>query len=71
MKFEVKELQREIEERIDFFKNKVWDEWSKEEMDGSVIFVSSYFEYVKLKSFFVKQNAPVFGVCEYTKKRDV
>lgn len=60
-----------MDERIDYFKKKIWDDWNKEEMDGSVIFVSSYFEYVKLKNMFIKQNAPVFGICEYTKKRDV
>lgn len=71
VKFEVKDLQNEMDERLAFFKAKIWDDWNKEEMDRSVIFVSSYFEYLKLKSMFVKQNAPVFGICEYSKKRDV
>ncbi|KAL4434767.1 hypothetical protein ABPG74_017187 [Tetrahymena malaccensis] len=71
IKFDIHNIQNEMDERIEFFKKKIWDDWNKEEMDGSVIFVSSYFEYIKLKSMFVKQNAPVFGICEYTKKRDV
>lgn len=53
VKFEVSEVEKEMEERITFFKNKIWDDWNKEEMDKSVIFVSSYFEYVKLKALFV------------------
>lgn len=60
-----------MDERIDFFKKKIWDDWNKEEIEKTVIFTSSYFEYVKLKALFVNQNAPVFGICEYTKKRDV
>ncbi len=61
IKLELQDINNEIEERFEFFKKRIWPQW-QEQMNNNtlkknLIFVSSYFEYLKLKNYFAKINA--------------
>jgi U3 small nucleolar RNA-associated protein 25 len=59
-KIEVKEPKDDLELRFQYFKKKFWDDLhNKESLTKVVLFVSSYFEYVKLKTFLERVNASV------------
>lgn len=46
--------------RFNYFKRKFWDKiHNSDQMNKIVLFVNSYFEFVKLKSFLQKVNASV------------
>ncbi|KRW98859.1 hypothetical protein PPERSA_04792 [Pseudocohnilembus persalinus] len=68
-KIEIQNYQNELDERFQYFKNKIWEQWRN--VDNAVIFCSSYFEYLKVKDYLAKINASFQGVCEYTKKNRV
>ena len=60
-KIEVKEPKDDLEIRFQYFKRKFWDDLhNKESLSKVVIFVNSYIEYVKLKTFLERVNASVF-----------
>ena len=68
-KIEIKEPKEDLEGRFDFFKRKFWDDLhNTDSMDRILIFVRSYFEFVKLKSFLIKVNASADYISEHTKK---
>lgn len=63
LKVDVPTIADDLEIRLDFFRRKLWSKLLADELfERCVIFTSSYFEFVKLKAFFEKINAPVL-VC--------
>lgn len=68
----MKQAKDDLELRFQYFKKKFWDDLhNKESNTKVVIFVSSYFEYVKLKTFLQRVNASAEYVCEHTSKNKV
>ena len=58
--------------RFDFFKRKLWDEiHNNDNLNKVVIFVKSYFEFVRLKEFVSRVNASAECISEHTKKAKV
>jgi U3 small nucleolar RNA-associated protein 25 len=65
-------LANESEERFSFFKRSIWEKWEKnEQLDKVLVFCSSYFEFLKLRSFFQKEDASILGVSEYSEKSKI
>ncbi len=53
MKFDVDNFQKEADYRFEFFKTKVWEKIRfNEDLQKVVIFVSSYFDFIRLRSYF-------------------
>ncbi|PKU45583.1 hypothetical protein llap_4116 [Limosa lapponica baueri] len=60
-----------IETRFQFFINKVLPEYRDAIMSHTLIYVPSYFDYVRLRNFFKKEDLNFTHICEYTKKAGV
>jgi len=53
MKFDVDNFQKEADYRFEFFKTKVWEKIRfNEDLQKVVLFVSSYFDFIRLRSYF-------------------
>lgn len=60
------------EQKFNYFKNSVWAAYRENEaLEKSLIFVSDYLEFLRLKDHFKKINSPVGCVCEYTKRAKI
>ncbi|NXQ12015.1 DIEXF factor, partial [Peucedramus taeniatus] len=60
-----------IDERFQFFINKVLPEYHDAVMSHTLIYVPSYFDYVRLRNYFKKEDLNFTHICEYTKKAAV
>lgn len=57
--------------RFQFFINKVLPEYRDAIMSHTLIYVPSYFDYVRLRNYFKKEDLNFTHICEYTKKAGV
>ena len=63
---------KEADQKFNYFSNKIWQKLRSEEIKKRlVIFVSNYFEVLKLKAYFKFANSPVEVISEYTEKKKV
>ncbi|NWV32970.1 DIEXF factor, partial [Grantiella picta] len=60
-----------IDARFQFFIDKVLPEYRDAIMSHTLIFVPSYFDYVRLRNYFKKEDLNFTHICEYTKKAAV
>ncbi|NXV10077.1 DIEXF factor, partial [Cettia cetti] len=60
-----------IDARFQFFIDKVLPEYRDAIMSHTLIYVPSYFDYVRLRNFFKKEDLNFTHICEYTKKAAV
>ncbi|NXS28016.1 DIEXF factor, partial [Pomatostomus ruficeps] len=60
-----------IDARFQFFIDKVLPEYRDAIMSHTLIYVPSYFDYVRLRNYFKKEDLNFTHVCEYTKKAAV
>ncbi|XVF50516.1 hypothetical protein PTKIN_Ptkin04bG0107400 [Pterospermum kingtungense] len=57
--------------RLEYFAKKVFPKIKDEEQGGIMLFVSSYFEFVRLRNFLKSQNASFCLLGDYTDQRDI
>ncbi|XP_012427742.3 U3 small nucleolar RNA-associated protein 25 homolog [Taeniopygia guttata] len=60
-----------IDGRFQFFIDKVLPEYRDAIMSHTLIYVPSYFDYVRLRNYFKKEDLNFTHICEYTKKAAV
>ncbi|NWZ61884.1 DIEXF factor, partial [Acrocephalus arundinaceus] len=60
-----------IDARFQFFTDKVLPEYRDAIMSHTLIYVPSYFDYVRLRNYFKKEDLNFTHICEYTKKAAV
>ncbi|XP_043917749.1 U3 small nucleolar RNA-associated protein 25 homolog isoform X2 [Protopterus annectens] len=59
------------EERFSFFINKVLPQYRDAIMSHTLIYIPSYFDYVRLRNYFKSEELNFTCICEYTKKSGV
>lgn len=57
--------------RLEYFKKKVFPKIKDSVQGGVMIFISSYFEFVRVRSFLKSQDASMCLLGEYTKQSDI
>ncbi|XWS70966.1 hypothetical protein CRYUN_Cryun03dG0096200 [Craigia yunnanensis] len=57
--------------RLEYFAKKVFPKIKDSEQGGIMLFVSSYFEFVRLRNFLKSQNASFCLLGDYTDQRDI
>ncbi|PON66128.1 Digestive organ expansion factor, predicted [Parasponia andersonii] len=57
--------------RLEYFTKKVFPEIKDSFQGGIMIFISSYFEFVRIRNFLKSQNASFCLLSEYTKQSDI
>ncbi|NXE89105.1 DIEXF factor, partial [Menura novaehollandiae] len=60
-----------IDARFQFFIDKVLPEYRDAIMSHTLVYVPSYFDYVRLRNYFKKEDLNFTHICEYTKKAGV
>ncbi|NXF08138.1 DIEXF factor, partial [Smithornis capensis] len=60
-----------IDARFQFFINNVLPEYRDAIMSHTLIYIPSYFDYVRLRNYFKKEDLNFTHICEYTKKAGV
>ncbi|XP_042302069.1 LOW QUALITY PROTEIN: U3 small nucleolar RNA-associated protein 25 homolog [Sceloporus undulatus] len=60
-----------IDARFHFFIDKVLPEYRDAVMSHTLIYVPSYFDYVRLRNYFKKEELNFTHVCEYTSKSSI
>ncbi|XP_019371949.1 PREDICTED: digestive organ expansion factor homolog isoform X3 [Gavialis gangeticus] len=60
-----------IDARFQFFIDKVLPEYRDAVMSHTLIYVPSYFDYVRLRNYFKKEELNFTYTCEYTKKSSI
>lgn len=56
--------------RYAFFTKQLWDKLYEDNPGYTVLFVSSYLDFVRLRTFFKNKNAQVAFISEYSEKKD-
>lgn len=67
MKFEANSPVQAIDARFDFFVRKVLPQHREALMKQTLIFVTNYFDYVKLRNYFKREDISFVQICEYSK----
>ncbi|KNA06182.1 hypothetical protein SOVF_183420 [Spinacia oleracea] len=57
--------------RLDYFIKKIFPKIKDTIQGGIMLFISSYFEFVRIRNFLKSQNASFCLLCEYTKQSDI
>ncbi|XP_011496287.1 PREDICTED: digestive organ expansion factor homolog [Ceratosolen solmsi marchali] len=66
-RFNVSDHTKFIEARFEFFTTKVLSQFKDSIMNHTLIFVPSYFDYVKLRNYFRKEEISFVQICEYSR----
>lgn len=66
-RFECQQPSDAIDARFDFFVSKVLPQYKESLMKQTMIFVPSYFDYVRLRNYFKKEDIGFVQICEYSK----
>ncbi|NP_001026222.2 U3 small nucleolar RNA-associated protein 25 homolog [Gallus gallus] len=70
-RIEAENLTSVIDTRFQFFIDKVLPEYRDAIMSHTLIYVPSYFDYVRLRNYFKKEELNFTHICEYTKKAGI
>nr|XP_056708584.1 U3 small nucleolar RNA-associated protein 25 homolog [Euleptes europaea] len=60
-----------IDARFHFFINNVLPEYRDAVMSHTLIYIPSYFDYVRLRNYFRKEDLSFMQICEYTNKSGI
>ncbi|XP_048339451.1 U3 small nucleolar RNA-associated protein 25 homolog isoform X2 [Sphaerodactylus townsendi] len=60
-----------IDARFHFFIDKVLPEYRDAVMSHTLIYIPSYFDYVRLRNYFKKEDLSFMHICEYTDKSGI
>lgn len=67
MKFEANDVPSAIEARFNFFINKILPQQRDALMKQTLVFISNYFDYVRIRNHFKKEDISFVQICEYSK----
>ncbi|CAG9860457.1 unnamed protein product [Phyllotreta striolata] len=70
-KFNCKNAIDAIDMRFDFFINKILPQQKEPLMKQTLVFVQSYFDFVRLRNYFKKEDVSFVQICEYSKEGKV
>ncbi|NXE47552.1 DIEXF factor, partial [Casuarius casuarius] len=70
-RLEAENLTSVIDTRFQFFIDKVLPEYRDAIMSHTLIYVPSYFDYVRLRNYFKKEELNFVHICEYAKKAGI
>lgn len=70
-RFDVTSIAEAADARFDYFTKKVFPKIKDSLQGGTMLFISSYFEYVRVRNFMQSQNASFCMISEYTKQSDI
>ncbi|ELR52349.1 Digestive organ expansion factor-like protein [Bos mutus] len=70
-RMEVESLASVIDARFNFFVNKILPQYRDAVMSHTLIYVPSYFDFVRLRNYFKKEELNFAHICEYTQKSGV
>ncbi|KAL3289839.1 hypothetical protein HHI36_023230 [Cryptolaemus montrouzieri] len=70
-KFTANNLAESIDKRFEFFTNNILPHHRTTQMRQTMIFISDYFDYVKLRNYFKKEMLTFTQICEYSKPEKV
>ncbi|XP_001603443.2 digestive organ expansion factor homolog [Nasonia vitripennis] len=70
-RFNVNDHAKAIDARFEFFTTKILPQYRDSIMNHTLIFVPSYFDYVKLRNYFRKEDISFVQICEYTRDAKV
>lgn len=66
-KFECASVSQSVDARFDFFVNKILPQHKETLMKQTLIYVASYFDFVRLRNYFKKEDLNFVQICEYSK----
>lgn len=66
-RFDTQQACDAIDARFDFFINKVLPQQKESLMKQTMIFIPSYFDFVRLRNYFKKEDIGFVQICEYSK----
>ncbi|XP_049714029.1 U3 small nucleolar RNA-associated protein 25 homolog [Elephas maximus indicus] len=70
-RMEAENLASAIDVRFSFFVNKILPQYRDAVMSHTLIYVPSYFDFVRLRNYFKKEELNFTHICEYTKKSGI
>ncbi|KAF7415192.1 hypothetical protein HZH68_003681 [Vespula germanica] len=70
-KFSTTSHTQSLENRMEFFINKILPQYKDSVMNHTLIFVSSYFDFVKLRNYLKKEDFSFVQICEYSKEAKI
>ncbi|KAM7336737.1 hypothetical protein ACRRTK_005230 [Alexandromys fortis] len=70
-RMEAQDLASVIDARFHFFVNKILPQYRDAVMSHTLIYVPSYFDFVRLRNYFKKEELNFTHICEYTQKSGV
>uniref|UniRef100_A0A3Q2HI17 U3 small nucleolar RNA-associated protein 25 homolog n=1 Tax=Equus caballus TaxID=9796 RepID=A0A3Q2HI17_HORSE len=70
-RMEAENLASVIDARFNFFVNKILPQYRDAVMSHTLIYVPSYFDFVRLRNYFKKEELNFTHICEYTQKSGV
>ncbi|XP_003707378.2 U3 small nucleolar RNA-associated protein 25 homolog [Megachile rotundata] len=66
-RFETSSHSQALEQRMEFFITKILPQYKDKIMNHTLIFVPSYFDFVKLRNYLKKEDYSFVQICEYSK----
>ncbi|XP_003410332.1 U3 small nucleolar RNA-associated protein 25 homolog isoform X1 [Loxodonta africana] len=70
-RMEAENLASAIDVRFSFFVNKILPQYRDAVMSHTLIYVPSYFDFVRLRNYFKKEELNFTHICEYAKKSGI
>nr|XP_048295319.1 U3 small nucleolar RNA-associated protein 25 homolog [Myodes glareolus] len=70
-RMEAQDLASVIDARFHFFVNKILPQYRDAVMSHTLIYVPSYFDFVRLRNYFKREELNFTHICEYTQKSGV
>lgn len=70
-RFETLSHSQALDQRMEFFATKILPQYKDRIMNHTLIFIPSYFDFVKLRNYFRKEEYNFVQICEYSKDAKV
>lgn len=70
-RFDTSSHSQALEYRMEFFTTKILPQYKDRIMNHTLIFIPSYFDFVKLRNYFKKEEYSFVQICEYSKDAKV
>lgn len=70
-RIEVKSLDTSFDTRFEYFTNTILPQFKSATMAHCMVYVPSYFDYVRIRNYFKKEEINFTQICEYTKDNKI
>lgn len=70
-RIDVKSLESSFDTRFEYFTNQILPQFKSATMAHSMIYVPSYFDYVRIRNYLKKEEVNFTQICEYTKDNKI